>query len=142
MLDRTGTMRALDVNVAADPSGAMIARRKRPEAGDRREAGPILPLVPIDPVPIKVRVIEEEDAAYVARVWREGDSDRCRLCPRAHCGVSRVPGLCDLCLVRIDKPVPSGVPVALAPVVITRDVARGLGLACGPALPFGLPLRR
>jgi hypothetical protein len=101
--------------------------------------GPPRPTIPIQPIPIKARVIEEEDAHYVARVFNEGESAGCRFCPAHLCSVTRIPGKCDFCLVRIDGPIPPGCPVTLAPLVITRDVASPLTPRASASAPAGSP---
>jgi hypothetical protein len=58
---------------------------------------------PDQPIPLRVRVIEERGVKYYTRVWTEGEGSNCRICPRAVCAasLSRVEGTCDFCMTRV-----------------------------------------
>lgn len=49
-------------------------------------------VLPVQPEPITTMVNHCRGNTAVVRLWNEGDTDRCRLCPREHCRA--VDGVC------------------------------------------------
>ena len=71
----------------------------------------ILPMARPHPLPLTVLGIYENGIDYTSRIWREGDAAFCRICPRAKCHFTTVPGVCDTCLARdVDQIQPNFAP--------------------------------